>query len=67
MFEAINPFIPPFADLRIGDHPILSDTEPIIGRLLHLSTIQCETLPKAWYLLASWCYKWGRKAVDNAR
>ncbi|KAL4241086.1 Serine/threonine-protein kinase smg1 [Mactra antiquata] len=53
-------------DLKIGDNPILTDTERIIGRLLHLSTIQCQNLPKAWYTFAGWCYKWGRKAVDNA-
>ena len=52
--------------MKIGDNPILTDTDRIVGRLLHLSTIQCEALPKAWYALAGWCYKWGRKAVDNA-
>ena len=56
-----------FSELRIGENPILSDTDRIVGRLLHLSTIECESLPKAWYTLAGWCYKWGRKAVDNAR
>ena len=55
------------SELRIGANPILSDTDRIVGRLLHLSTIEGESLPKAWYTLAGWCYKWGRKAVDNAR
>ncbi|WAQ96320.1 SMG1-like protein [Mya arenaria] len=53
-------------DVKIGDNPILMDTDRIVGRLLHLSTIQCESLPKSWYAFAGWCYKWGRKAVDSA-
>jgi len=28
--------------------------------------MQCPTLAKTWFTLANWCYKWGRKAVDNA-
>ncbi|KAK6170598.1 hypothetical protein SNE40_018955 [Patella caerulea] len=52
--------------LKIGASPILPDTDSIIGRLLHLSTMECPTLAKSWFALANWCYKWGRKAVDNA-
>ncbi|KAK3583612.1 hypothetical protein CHS0354_039435 [Potamilus streckersoni] len=53
-------------DMKIGDSPILSDSDGVIGRLLHLSTMEAQTLPKSWFCLANWCYKWGRKAVDNA-
>lgn len=52
--------------LRIGDNPILSDIDSVVGRILHLGTMESATLSKAWFSLASWCYKWGRKAVDNA-
>jgi len=38
----------------------------LVGQLLKLSTMQCPTLAKTWFTLANWCYKWGRKAVDNA-
>ncbi|CAL1541344.1 unnamed protein product [Lymnaea stagnalis] len=50
----------------IGDNAMLPDTEGIIGRLLHLSSVQSPILAKSWFTLAGWCYKWGRKAVDNA-
>ncbi|XP_064619648.1 serine/threonine-protein kinase SMG1-like isoform X2 [Lineus longissimus] len=52
--------------LSIGDNPILSDSDKIVGRLLHFSTMQNQDMAKAWFALANWCYKWGRKAVDNA-
>lgn len=54
-------------DVTIGDNPMLSDTDAIIGRLYHLSTMKSPSLAKAWFALAGWCYKWGRKAIDNAR
>ncbi|XP_062590366.1 serine/threonine-protein kinase SMG1-like isoform X1 [Saccostrea cucullata] len=53
-------------NISIGESAIVSDTDSLIGRLLHLSTIECPTLSKAWFTLAGWCYKWGRKSVDNA-
>ncbi|XP_048245963.1 serine/threonine-protein kinase SMG1-like isoform X1 [Haliotis rufescens] len=52
--------------LKIGDNPILSDSDSIIGRLLHLCAMESPKLAKSWFTLAGWCYKWGRKAVDNA-
>ena len=55
------------SEVNIGENPILTDSEAVIGRLLHLSTMQCPILAKSWYTLAGWCYKWGRKAVDSAR
>ncbi|KAJ8319497.1 hypothetical protein KUTeg_004588 [Tegillarca granosa] len=51
---------------NIGDNPSLSESDSIIGRILHLSTMESPNLSKAWFTLAGWCYKWGRKAVDNA-
>ncbi|XP_033099374.1 serine/threonine-protein kinase SMG1-like, partial [Anneissia japonica] len=58
---------------RIGGHleavgcsPAISETDAVCGKLLHLSTMQAPTLAKAWSSLASWCYRWGRKAVDIA-
>ncbi|XP_048758488.2 serine/threonine-protein kinase SMG1-like [Ostrea edulis] len=53
-------------NISIGESAIVSDTDSLIGRLLHLSTIECPTLSKAWFTLAGWCYKWGRKSVDSA-
>ncbi|XP_052059400.1 serine/threonine-protein kinase SMG1-like isoform X1 [Mytilus californianus] len=53
-------------DLKIGDNPILSHSDRVIGQILHLSTMECPTLSKSWFTLAGWCYKWGRKSVDNA-
>ncbi|XP_031845911.1 serine/threonine-protein kinase Smg1 isoform X3 [Nomia melanderi] len=37
-----------------------------IGRLMQLGVNQCPDLPIAWCSFASWCYKWGRKIVDNS-
>lgn len=56
-----------FSDISIADSAIVNETDSLIGRLLNLSTVECPTLSKAWFTLAGWCYKWGRKSVDNAR
>ena len=34
------------------------------GQLLHLATIQCPDLAKAWWQLAGWCYRIGRKNLE---
>ncbi|XP_041362847.1 serine/threonine-protein kinase SMG1-like [Gigantopelta aegis] len=52
--------------LKIGENPNLSDSDSIVGCLLHLATMQCPSMSKSWFVLSGWCYKWGRKAVDNA-
>lgn len=44
----------------------VSDGERVVGRLLHMATMESPSLAKAWFLLAGWCYKWGRKTVDTA-
>lgn len=56
-----------FSVISIADSAIVNETDSLIGRLLNLSTVECPTLSKAWFTLAGWCYKWGRKSVDNAR
>ena len=38
-----------------------------IGQLLHLSTIYCPDLAKAWWALAGWCYRIGRKNLEALR
>ena len=43
------------------------DPEFLCGQLLHLSTMQCPDLGKAWFNLAGWCYRWGRRTVEQAR
>jgi PI-3-kinase-related kinase SMG-1 len=35
-----------------------------IGQLLHLATIHCPNLAKAWWLLAGWSYRIGRKNLE---
>ncbi|XP_076458807.1 serine/threonine-protein kinase SMG1-like [Babylonia areolata] len=44
----------------------VAEGERVVGRLLHLATMESPGLAKAWFLLAGWCYKWGRKTVDTA-
>ncbi|XP_038064648.1 serine/threonine-protein kinase SMG1-like [Patiria miniata] len=50
----------------VGSSPAISETDAVCGRLLHLGTMLAPSLSKAWSALASWCYRWGRKAVDVA-
>lgn len=42
-------------------------TDMIIGKLIQLGVNQCPELPVAWSSFAGWCYKWGRKMVDDAK
>ncbi|CAF0784356.1 unnamed protein product [Brachionus calyciflorus] len=39
--------------------------ESIIGNLLDLSTVLSPKIPKTWYSLGNWCYKWGKKYADK--
>ena len=41
--------------------------EYAIGQMLHLSTVHCPTLAKAWWALAGWCYRIGRKNLEALR
>ena len=52
---------------EVEESLLVSENDVLVGRLLSLATTQCPTLAKAWFSLAGWCYKWGRKAVDSAR
>lgn len=45
----------------------VTDAESVCGQLLHLATMQSPDLGKAWLSLAGWCYRWGRKTVEQAR
>uniref|UniRef100_A0A2S2R2K0 non-specific serine/threonine protein kinase n=1 Tax=Sipha flava TaxID=143950 RepID=A0A2S2R2K0_9HEMI len=38
----------------------------MIGQLLRISVSYCPSTAKAWNELAGWCYKLGRKVVDEA-
>ena len=51
----------------VGSSPAISENDAACGRLLHLAVMQAPEMAKAWSTLASWCYRWGRKAVDIAR
>ena len=51
----------------VGSSPAISENDAACGRLLHLAVMQAPELAKGWATLASWCYRWGRKAVDIAR
>lgn len=44
----------------------VTDAESVCGQLLHLATMQSPDLGKAWLSLAGWCYRWGRKTVEQA-
>ncbi|KAK7113677.1 hypothetical protein V1264_012925 [Littorina saxatilis] len=54
------------ADCGLEGSGNVPDGERVVGRLLHLATMESPGLAKAWFMLAGWCYKWGRKTVDNA-
>lgn len=41
-------------------------SDMIIGKLMQLGLNQCPDLPLAWCNFAAWCYKWGKKMVDNS-
>ncbi|KAI2799164.1 Serine/threonine-protein kinase smg1 [Blomia tropicalis] len=43
----------------------LEHSENIIGKLLLFSANTSPLLAKAWYRLADWSYKWGRKLSDT--
>ncbi|XP_050541278.1 serine/threonine-protein kinase SMG1 [Daktulosphaira vitifoliae] len=38
----------------------------LVGQLLRITVSYCPTMAKAWNELAGWCYKLGRKVVDDA-
>ncbi|OXU25637.1 hypothetical protein TSAR_001094 [Trichomalopsis sarcophagae] len=44
---------------------LIPTSDVIVGKLVQLGVNQCPDLPTAWSNFAAWCYKWGRKIVDN--
>lgn len=44
----------------------LDEQTLMIGQLLRISVSYCPSMAKAWNELAGWCYKLGRKVVDEA-
>lgn len=44
----------------------LDEQTLMIGQLLRISVSYCPLMAKAWNELAGWCYKLGRKVVDEA-
>jgi len=54
-------------DKLFGDTiDLIPTSDMIIGKLMQLGVNQCPDLPLAWSSFAAWCYKWGRKIVDNS-
>ncbi|KAL6259418.1 hypothetical protein P5V15_009339 [Pogonomyrmex californicus] len=45
---------------------LIPTSDMIIGKLMQLGVNQCPDLSRAWSSFAAWCYKWGRKIVDNS-
>ncbi|KAK7086207.1 Serine/threonine-protein kinase smg1 [Halocaridina rubra] len=35
-----------------------------MGHILTLAATQCPTLPKVWFHVATWCFRWGRKILE---
>jgi len=56
--ESFDLFRPDESVARFDKH------EYAVGQLLHLSTIHSPELAKAWWSLASWCYRIGRKNLE---
>ena len=46
---------------------IMSEGAVVCGQLLQHSTYRCTNLGKTWFSYADWCYKWGRKIVEQDR
>ncbi|XP_015127883.1 serine/threonine-protein kinase SMG1 [Diachasma alloeum] len=45
---------------------LIPHPDMVIGKLMQLGVNQCPELPEAWAEFAAWCYKWGRKIIDNS-
>ena len=59
--ESYNLFQPDESVARFEKH------EYSLGQLLHLTTMYCPELAKAWWSLAGWCYRIGRKNLEALR
>ncbi|XP_066151447.1 serine/threonine-protein kinase SMG1 [Euwallacea fornicatus] len=40
--------------------------EMAIGRLMRFGATQCSTIAKSWNAFGTWCYRWGKKIVDQS-
>lgn len=61
LIESFELFKPDDSVTRFDKH------EYAIGQMLHLATIHCPSLAKAWWALAGWCYRIGRKNLEALR
>ena len=61
LMESFELFKPDDSVTRFDKH------EYAIGQMLHLATIHCPSLAKAWWSLAGWCYRIGRKNLEALR
>ena len=61
LMESFELFKPDDSVTRFDKH------EYAIGQMLHLATIHCPSLAKAWWALAGWCYRIGRKNLEALR
>lgn len=53
---------------ELPDYPsnnVVPKVDLAIGKLIGASVRQCPDLAKAWNTFGGWCYKWGRKMVEN--
>ncbi|XP_057324226.1 serine/threonine-protein kinase SMG1 isoform X1 [Microplitis mediator] len=46
---------------------LIPHSDMVIGKLMQLGVNQCPDFPAVWASFAGWCYKWGRKIVDNSQ
>lgn len=61
LMESFELFKPDDSVTRFEKH------EYAIGQMLHLATVHCPSLAKAWWALAGWCYRIGRKNLEALR
>lgn len=45
----------------------VSEVDIVCGQLLQHSTYRCPNLGKTWFAYADWCYKWGRKIIEQEK
>uniref|UniRef100_A0A336K3Y9 CSON000458 protein n=2 Tax=Culicoides sonorensis TaxID=179676 RepID=A0A336K3Y9_CULSO len=68
-FGCLDALIRNIPDIRTNHEPsvpsILSGSDSVIGKLVQESTRRCPELPKAWFMLGAWFYRWGRKLVEQ--
>ncbi|KAK8726162.1 hypothetical protein OTU49_010400, partial [Cherax quadricarinatus] len=67
VYQEMKEFVPeelqPLADVSHSTLPLL---ESKMGHILTLAATQCPTLPKVWFHIASWCFRWGRKILEHS-